>query len=227
MVSFSNRKLIVAIDGPAGSGKSTTAKYLAQKLKLPYIDSGAMYRAVTLEAMRKKISFKDKKKLAQIAKNASIRFANSRGYQKVYLNGQDVTTAIREPELTKNVAFIAREASIRREMVKKQRLLGQKEGAVMDGRDIGSVVFPKADYKFYFDADLETRVKRRWRDLKASGKPMDIKQVEKEIRIRDLSDFKRKTGALKVARGAHVLDTTGLTIAQTTVKILNLIGKKR
>lgn len=227
MVRLSKRKFVVAIDGPAGSGKSTTAKYLAQKLKLPYIDTGAMYRAVTLEAMRKKISFKDKKKLTRIAKKASIRFANSRGHQKVYLNGEDVTKAIREPELTKNVVFIAREASIRREMVKKQRLLGQKEGAVMDGRDIGSVVFPRADFKFYFDADVQTRVKRRWRDLKASGKPMDIKQVEKEIRARDLSDFKRKTGALKVALGARVLDTTGLTIAQTADRILLFIGKQR
>ncbi len=217
------RKLIIAIDGPAGSGKSSTAKYLADKLKLPYIDTGAMYRSVTLKAMQQKIPFSNVTQLVQIAKKIRIRFASS---QKIYMDGKDVTEAIREPELTKNVVFIAREPKIRREMVKKQRLLGKKEGAVMEGRDIGTVVFPKADYKFYFKASKEIRAKRRLRDiLNASRlrKGPTLDQVKKDIEKRDRSDRIRKEGALKVAPGARVLDTTSLTIPQTVDKILRLI----
>ena len=225
MVRPSNSKLIIAIDGPAGSGKSTTAKYLAQKLKLPYIDTGAMYRAVTLKIMRQGLSFADAKAMAAVARRLEIYFAGTP--QKVFMDGEDVTQAIREPLLTANVFYIAREPLIRRELVKKQRLLGKEKGAVMEGRDIATVVFPKADYKFYFDADLDTRALRRWRDLKLSGRPMPMAEVKKEIKARDLTDFKRKTGALKVAKGAMVIDTSGLTIPQTAVKILKILGKKR
>lgn len=217
------RKLIIAIDGPAGSGKSTTAKYLAKLLGVPYIDSGAMYRAVTWKAMKQNIPFSDIKRLATLAKNIRIRFRGPR----VLVDGRDVTKAIRTPELTKNVVYVAREPLIRRQLVKKQRALGLKEGGVMEGRDIGSVVFPRADFKFYFDADMATRAKRRWRELKAAGRSMSLAQVYKEVKTRDLSDFKRKEGALKVARGARVLDTSGLTIPQTAVKILQIIGEKR
>ena len=219
------KKLIIAIDGPAGSGKSTTARYLAQKLRIPYIDTGAMYRAVTLKIMRRGILFSDKKAMVSIAKKISIRFAGTP--QRVFMDGEDISKAIREPELTKNVFYIAQEPLIRHEMVKKQRILGKKEGAVMEGRDIGTVVFPNADYKFYFDADIATRALRRWRDLKAAGKPASIAQVKKEIKARDLTDFKRKTGALKVGKGAIVLDTSGLTIPQTAVRILRIIRKTR
>ncbi len=222
------RKLIIAIDGPAGSGKSSTAKYLAEKLNLPYIDTGAMYRAVTLEALRKKISFQDVERLVEITKKIHISFAKSRlGEQKVYLNGKDVTRQIRTPELTKNVFYMAQEPRIRREMVKKQRALGLKEGAVMEGRDIGTVVFPKADFKFYFDAKISTRALRRWRELGVEKGRVTLGQVRKEIRARDATDRTRKEGALKVAGNAQVLDTTSLTIAQTADRILRIIGKKR
>ena len=216
-------RLIIAIDGPAGSGKSTTAKYLAQKIGIPYIDSGAMYRATTWKIMQKDIPFTDIRRMTAVAKSIRIRFAG----KKVFADGRDVTKAIRTPELTKNVVYIAREPLIRHQMVKKQRALGKREGAVMEGRDIGTVVFPRADYKFYFDADIATRAFRRWRDLKKAGKPMPLAQVKKEILRRDETDRKRKAGALKVARGARVLDTSGLTIPQTADKILKIIGKKK
>ena len=163
--------------------------------------------------------------MAGIAQKIEIRFSGNP--QRVFMDGKDVTQAIREPELTKNVFYIAQEPSIRREMVKMQRVLGKKEGAVMEGRDIATVVFPNADYKFYFDADIATRALRRWRDLRQAGKPMPLAEVKKEIKARDLTDIRRKTGALKVSKGAIVVDTSGLTIPQTAVRILKIIGKKR
>lgn len=220
------RKLIIAIDGPAGSGKSTTAKALAAKLKLPYIDTGAMYRALTLQAMRQSVDLTDVPKLIALAKKIRVRLGPIRGLkQKVYLSGKDVTKAIREPELTRNVFYIAREPKIRRQMVLKQRQMGNKAGAVMEGRDIGTVVFPKAHYKFYFDADPKLRARRRLKELLAEGKKASFNQVYREIIKRDAADFKRKTGALKVARGAQVLDTTPLTIPQTVDKILAILGR--
>jgi CMP/dCMP kinase len=221
----SSKKLIIAIDGPAGSGKSSTAKELAKVLRLPYIDTGAMYRSVTLKAMLSGVPLTDVRKLAGIASRLKIRFG---ARQSVFLDGRNVTKAIRTPELTKNVYFIAKEPLIRRQMVKKQRALAKAHGAVMEGRDIGSVVFPNADYKFYFDAAPRLRALRRLRELKAAGKKASLEGVLREIEERDRSDRERKEGALRVARGAHVLDTTGLTIPATIVKILTILrGQKK
>ena len=221
------RRLIIAIDGPAGSGKSSTAKELAAVLKLPYIDTGAMYRSLTLLAVQRGVSLKDVASLAKIAHAMRIRFGrpDKAGAQKIYVNGKDVTKAIREPEITRNVFYIAREPRLRNEMVKKQRVFGNKEGAVMEGRDIGSVVFPRADFKFYFDATPRLRALRRQRELAAVGKRVSLAQVLKEIEERDRSDRERKDGALKVAKGARVLDTTGLTIEATIDKILAILGE--
>ena len=198
---------------------------MAKRLKLPYIDTGAMYSAVTLKAMRQNVPLTDIKRLALIARRARIRFGAA---QSVFLDGRNVTKAIRTPELTKNVFYIAREARIRREMVKKQRALAKRSGAVMEGRDIGTVVFPKADYKFYFTASLDIRAKRRLKDLKGVGAglkpaPTTLAEVRRAITLRDRSDRERKAGALKVARGARMLDTTGLTIEATVDKILGVL----
>ncbi len=218
------KNLIIAIDGPAGSGKSSTAKVLAAKLGLPFVDSGAMYRAVTLKAMRLGISFEDKKKLTTIAKSCHIRLTTlKRGQQKVFLDGKDVSKAIRTPELTQNVFHVAQEPAIRREMVKKQKLMGKKHGAVMDGRDIGTVVFPKADYKFYFEANADIRAQRRFVDLAKAGKKMAIKKVLADIKFRDKTDYDRKEGPLKRAKDAILIDTSSLTIAQTVDKILQFV----
>ncbi len=224
--THSRRKLIIAIDGPAGSGKSTTARALAMRLKLPYIDTGAMYRALTLEAMRRQIPFEKIPELVKLAKKIQISFGPMRVMkQKVYLNGKDVTKAIRTPELTRNVMFVAREPRLRREMVAKQRLLGKSGGAVMEGRDIGTVVFPKADYKFFFDASPQVRARRRYRELLAEGKKPSLARVAREIEIRDRSDRERKEGALRVARDARVLDTSGLTIEATVDRILDILAE--
>ncbi len=198
---------------------------LAARLKLPYIDTGAMYRSLTLLAVQRDVSLEDVSKLAKLAQAMQIRFGRpaKAGTQKVYVNGKDVTQAIREPEITRSVFYVAREPRLRKEMVKKQRAFGKKGGAVMEGRDIGSVVFPKADFKFYFDATPRLRALRRQRELAVVGKKMPLEQVLKEIEERDRSDRERKEGALKVAKGARVLDTTGLTIEATIDKILAIL----
>jgi len=217
-------QLIIAIDGPAGSGKSSTAKAFAKALKVPYIDTGAMYRAVTLKAMREGVSFQDKKGLVGMAKKANIKFTGTDpDKQKVFLDGKDVTKAIREPELTRNVFHIAQEPRARRELVKKQQELGRKLGGVMEGRDIGTVVFPEADYKFYFEASTEIRAKRRQRELAAAGKHLSMKEVLLDIQKRDKTDYDRKEGPLRRAKDALLIDTTGLTIDATVDRMMALV----
>ena len=218
------RGLIIALDGPAGSGKSSTAKALAKRIKVPFIDTGAMYRAVTLKAMRKNISFKDVGALRRIAKSASIRLAGrDPKKQKVFLDAKDVTQAIRLPQVTQNVFYVAREPQIRGELVKKQREMGREKGGVMEGRDIGTVVFPKADYKFYFEADPRVRARRRLKELIAAGQHATFREVLFDIQKRDKSDFERKVGPLKRAEDAIFVDTSSLTIDDTVDKILAII----
>lgn len=221
------RKLIIAIDGPAGSGKSSTAKALAKRMNLPYIDTGAMYRAVTLKAINQGIWFEDISALVKLSKKAEIRFDGSDPRkQKIFLDGEDVTEAIRHPELTKNVFHVAQEPLIRREMVKKQRALGKKAGGVMEGRDIGTMVFPDADFKFYFEASPEIRAKRRYRELVEAGKKAELKTVAEDITRRDATDYNRKEGPLRKAKDAIVIDTSLLTINETIDRILPIIKSK-
>ncbi len=215
------KKIIIAIDGPAGSGKSTVARLLAKVLRLPYIDTGAMYRAVTFKAMREGVSFDDKPRLIRIAKKAHIELLENRA--KVLLDGKDVTHAIRTPELTKNVFHVAQMPLIRKELVKKQPVLGKKNGAVMEGRDIGTVVFPKADYKFYLDADISIRSQRRYKEIVVGGGQITLDEVQRDLKRRDDTDYNRSEGPLKRARTAHVIDTTPLTIHDTVDKILAII----
>jgi cytidylate kinase len=221
-----HRKLIIAIDGPAGSGKSSTAKALARRLGLPYIDTGAMYRAVTLKAARERIPFSDTAKLVACARRARIRLeGRDPAKQRVFLDGLDVTKAIRDPELTKNVFYVAQEPRIRRILVAKQREMGKKAGGVMEGRDIGTVVFPDADLKFYFEATASIRARRRWRELRQAGKSVSLGEVLKDQKKRDLTDARRKEGPLRPARDAIRMDTTPLTIEETVDKILALLKR--
>ena len=219
------KHLIIAIDGPAGSGKSTVAHVVAQTLKVPYIDTGAMYRAVTLKAMRQNISLEDPKKLAALARAARIRFQDGAEKQQVFLDEKNVTKDIRLPELTKNVFYVAKAPLIRREMVKKQRTLGKEEGAVMEGRDIGTVVFPRADYKFYLDADPRVRAERRHKELIASGKEITLAEVLADLKKRDTSDKTRSEGPLRQAKDALRIDTTSLTIQEVVDRILQVVSR--
>jgi CMP/dCMP kinase len=220
MVKRGPKNLIIAIDGPAGSGKSTVSKIIAKRLGLLYIDTGAMYRALTLKAMRQGVNLEDEKVLTGLAKTTKIELKD-KGSLCVFLDGEDVSVSIRTPEVTANVRYIARTPGVRQEMVKLQRALGEVSGGVLEGRDIGTVVFPDADYKFYLDASPEERAKRRLKDLAELGRQTKVDDVKKDIVARDESDIKRTVGALKVAGDAIVVDTTSLSIDEVVDMLID------
>jgi cytidylate kinase len=223
MAKKAYKSLIIAIDGPAGSGKSTVSKIVAKRLALLYIDTGAMYRALTLKAMRQGVSLEDEDSLVSLAKSTKIEL-EERDKLCVFLDGEDVSLAIRTPEVTANVKYIARVPGVRHEMVELQRSIGRKHGgAILEGRDIGTVVFPNAKYKFYLDASPEERAKRRCKELIESGQKANVNGVKEDILIRDDSDMKRSVGALKKCDDAIFVDTTNLSIDGVTEKILSYI----
>jgi len=210
----------VAIDGPAGAGKSTVGRALARRLGWLYVDTGAMYRAATLKALRMGAEFADAAALAKIAADARIEFVDEpapgdESPVRVLLDGEDVTEAIRRPELTRHVKHVASCAAARREMVRRQRELAESRPVVMEGRDIGTVVLPDAVAKFYLDASLEERARRRAIDIeRQGGGPADLATVMRELELRDRSDRERDAGPLARAEDAEVVDTTGMTVAE-------------
>ena len=207
--------MIVAIDGPAGAGKSTVAKLLAQKLGFVYVDTGAMYRALTLKALENNIALHDVSSLAAIARASSIDLINnSSGSLKVLLDGREVTDLIREPRITRVVSDIAKIKEVREVLMELQRKLGGNKDVVVDGRDIGTVVFPRAERKFFLDADFKERIKRRYKELKAAGSLVSAKDVEGDLANRDTIDSTRECAPLKKADDAIYIDTTALSIEQ-------------
>ncbi len=217
------RKLIIAIDGPAGSGKSTVAKLLAERLNYLYIDTGAMYRALTYKALWEGLDLEDKEVLVELAKRSTITLKKG---PEVYVDNRKVTEEIRAPEVTKSVSYLAKLAEVRERMVNQQREMGKGGGVVLEGRDIGTVVFPEADYKFYLDASLKERVRRRFQELKAKGHRACLKEVEEEISIRDREDESREIGPLKIAEGATVIDSTRMSIGEEVEAVLKCITDK-
>ncbi|MFH1061813.1 MAG: (d)CMP kinase [Candidatus Omnitrophota bacterium] len=205
--------MIITVDGPAGAGKSTIAKLLAEKLNFLYVDSGAMYRALTLKAENQNMDYADVASLVEMAKNTKIVLKkNQQGKTIVILDGVDVSDAVRDPVITNAVFKVARIPEIRQIMVACQREYSNNHSIVMEGRDIGTVVFPNAQRKFYLDASTEIRAKRRMNELKAKGINLDLDQVMKQIKDRDHKDQTRACGPLRMAGDAIHIDSSALDI---------------
>jgi CMP/dCMP kinase len=217
-----DKHFIVAIDGPAGSGKSTVSKMMAKRLGLLYIDTGAMYRALTLKAMKTNVDLGDAEALTRLARQTKIELKDG-PKPCVFLDGEDVSEAIRTPEVTNSIKHIAKVPGVRHEMVSLQRKIGERASSVLEGRDIGTVVFPDAKYKFYLDADVKERARRRQADFVAAGKNIEMDVLIRDVKERDASDFNRTVGPLKKAGDAIVVDTTSLTIDQVVEKIASYI----
>ena len=217
------KKYIIAIDGPAASGKSTTAKLLAKKLKYIYIDSGAMYRACGLCALNHNINLYDLKALQQMLNKIDIKIKYSEQGNKLYLNGEDVTLRIREADITKLSSEIAVIGIVREKMVELQREIGKDGGVIMDGRDIGTIVFPYADFKFFMIAEVKTRAKRRWEEANKKGENLNLVEIEKEIIWRDKNDTTRKISPLVKAKDAIEVDTSNMTIKEQVNYLFNYI----
>lgn len=218
-----NKSKVITLDGPAGAGKSTVAKRLAEVLNYSYLDTGAMYRAITLKAVRLGINLEDEDVLVKMAKKTIIDIEGDGQKVKVFLDGQDVSDEIRSIEITNKTFYIARAPRIREIMVGWQRDIGSRKSIVVEGRDVGTVVFPTAQYKFYLDADLEERSRRRLRDFKAQGNQVDPIDLMKELKERDTKDLTRSVGPLKRAEDAFLIDSTQLSIDQTVERILSYI----
>ena len=217
--------MIIAIDGPAGAGKSTVAKILAKKKNFLYIDTGSMYRALTLKAIEEGIDIKDTARLIQMAKASHLDLMNNPdGSMKVILDDKDVSLSIREPRITRLVSDLAKIKEIREVMLGLQRKLGRQRDSVLDGRDIGTVVFPNADEKFYIDADFKERVARRYKELKGLGQDVTPEAIEADLKNRDTIDSTREFAPLKKADDAVYIDTTNLTIEEVVEKVISYIN---
>lgn len=216
----------IAIDGPAGAGKSTVAKKVANELNYLYIDTGAMFRALTYEALRLNVDVNDGKQLSQLLKGLEIEFIPNENGQRVLVNNTDVTEEIRSQKVTNNVAAVATHKEVRAEMLARQRQLASKSSVVMDGRDIGTCVLKDAPLKIFLTASAEERARRRHQELKMKGIHTDINQLKKEIEERDKRDSEREIAPLKKAEDAIEIDSTHLTIDEVVQKILALVKER-
>jgi cytidylate kinase len=219
--------MIVSIDGPAASGKSTTAKLIAEKLDLLYLDTGAMYRAVALYLHENSIDIDDFLVLESSLDQIYISFQVIDRQHRIFLNDRDVSDAIRSPEMTRYSSQIATIKIIRKHMVGMQRSLAENHNVILDGRDIGSVVFPNADFKFFLTATLESRAKRRYDELVATGVDADLDRIKQDLIWRDQNDMQREEAPLKKPHGAIEVNTTDMTIAEQVDYILRVITKYR
>ena len=220
------KKISVAIDGPAAAGKSTVAKIVAEQFAYIYIDTGAMYRALTLKALTNHINIENENELYDLLLNSEIILKPSPNGQLVFLDGQNVTEDIRSSDVTNSVSAVAKHASVRKEMVRIQQELAGNGGIVMDGRDIGTHVLPHAELKVFLIASVDERAKRRHAENVAKGFPSDLETLKQEIAARDRYDSEREVAPLKKAEDAIEIDTTSLNIHQVAESIISLINER-
>ncbi len=213
----------IAIDGPAGAGKSTIAKRLAQELGFVYVDTGAMYRALTWKALRQNIPLDDPQSLAQLALQTRIRFSYTSHGQRVYCDETDVTEGIRSPEVTTMVSQLASHKQVRYILVSIQQEMASHESVVMDGRDIGECVMPDAEFKFFLTATLEERARRRAREMNLPDDPDQLLKLEQEIMERDKKDSAREIGALKVLDDSIMIDTSYMQADEVLATVSKII----
>ncbi len=213
----------VAIDGPASAGKSTIAKILATKLNYVYVDTGAMYRTITLAAKKNGIAYNDEEKIKNLLSQTEIRFEPSTPVQRVFLNDIDVTEEIRSAEVTNNVSIVASFADVRSNLVNRQREIANNNSVIMDGRDIGTTVLPEADVKIFLVASVDERAQRRYKENVAKGMTTDLETLKREIEARDYKDSHRQISPLTQAKDAILVDTTGQSIDDVVAKIANII----
>ena len=243
-----SKKIYITIDGPAGAGKSTVARMLARRLGFQYIDTGAMYRAVTLKALRAGVDLNDEAALAGLASSADIQLTGGPGdgeTTRVFLDGEDVTREIRSWEVTRSVSLVARAAGVRKEMVRRQREMagggkntkdavtgataadgGDAGGVVVEGRDAGTVILPEAQFKFFLTASVRERARRRQKDLRGEGREVPLARLEKEIEERDRLDSSREVDPLRLARDAQLIDCSRLSADEVVEMILSRVGGK-
>jgi CMP/dCMP kinase len=220
------KKFSIAIDGPAAAGKSTVAKIIAEKLSYIYIDTGAMYRALTYKAISNKLNLEDEDALFEILLKTDIRLVPTANGQLVFLDHQDVTNDIRSSDVTNSVSYVARQKKVRIEMVKRQQVFAASGGVVMDGRDIGTHVLPNAEVKVFLLASVEERALRRHAENIEKGFVSDLERLKVEIATRDRLDSEREIAPLKKAADAVEIDTTSLTILQVVEKIMDLVHER-
>ena len=221
--------MIIAIDGPSGAGKSTLGKMLAEKLDLLYLDTGAMYRAVGLAVLRANVDLSDAARIIEIARRADIELIGAANALFVKLNGADVTGEIRANDIGQSASIVSTIPKVRRILVEKQRNLGNiaPRGAVLDGRDIGTVVFPNADIKFFLTAKPEARAQRRYAEDAAKNRAVSFERTFAEIRERDERDVSRADSPLAIAEDAVVIDTSELDLSEVFARMINVIEEKK
>jgi cytidylate kinase len=220
------KRLVVTIDGPAGSGKSTTARLVAARLGYTYLDTGAMYRAMALKALEQGIDPKSADDLARMARDTDIRVEPEPQGTRIMMDGRDVTGLLRGPDVTRLASPVAAARGVRARMVEIQKQIGRRGGIVAEGRDMGSVVFPDAEVKIYLDADLACRAARRKKDLDAAGLKAVESEVEKDLSARDKYDSSRQHSPLCVPDGSVRVDTTNLTIDQQVDRVIDEVNRK-
>ncbi|UCZ54753.1 (d)CMP kinase [Bacillus shivajii] len=220
------KQINIAIDGPAGAGKSTVAKMVAEKLNFIYIDTGAMYRALTYAALNTSVDINNEEEVLQLLHKSNIELSNNDGVQRIFLNGKDISDAIRSTDVTNRVSYVAKHRQIREQMVTEQQALAVNGGTVMDGRDIGTAVLPSAEVKVFLTASVEERARRRHEEHLSKGQSSDYDTLVKEIRNRDKIDSERETAPLRKALDAIEIDSTSMTIPEVVEHILQLVKER-